>query len=57
MRDGVLNRTEAGIELSDVLAYLTWLAATPGYTLECIAKMNHDKLVARSAAGTGAPAA
>ena len=57
VRDGRMNRTEAGIELGDVLAYLTWLTATLGYTLEDIAKMNHDKLAARSAAGTGATAA
>lgn len=56
VRDGRINKTEAGIELGDVLAYLTWLAATLGYRLEDIAKMNHDKLVARSAAGTGATA-
>lgn len=56
VRDGRINKTEAGIELGDVLAYLTWLAATLGYSLEDIAKMNHDKLVARSAAGTGATA-
>ena len=56
VRDGRINKAEAAIELGDVLAYLTWLAATLGFTLEDIAKYNYDKLVARAAAGTGAPA-
>jgi NTP pyrophosphatase (non-canonical NTP hydrolase) len=49
MRDGRLNKIEAGIELGDTLAYLTWLAKTLGYTLEDIAKLNYDKLTARGA--------
>lgn len=49
MRDGRLNKREAGIELGDTLAYLTWLAKSLGYTLEDIAALNHEKLVARGA--------
>lgn len=44
IRDGKLNRVAAGIELGDVLAYLTWLAKTLGYSLEDIAEMNYEKL-------------
>ena len=49
MRDGRLNKREAGIEIGDTLAYLTWLAKTLGYTLEDIAKLNYDKLTERGA--------
>lgn len=47
IRDGAINKYEAGIELGDTLAYLTWLAASLGYTLEDLATMNHAKLTAR----------
>lgn len=47
VRDGKMNKREAGIELGDALAYLTWLAATLGYTLDDIAGLNHEKLTAR----------
>lgn len=47
IRDGKFDRVKAALELGDILAYLTWLTATLGYTLEDIAGLNHDKLVAR----------
>lgn len=56
VRDGQLDKKEAGIELGDVLAYLTWLAKTLGYSLEDLAEMNYDKLTERARLGTGAPA-
>lgn len=47
IRDGRLDRNAAALELGDVLAYLTWLAHTLGFSLEEIAQRNYDKLVAR----------
>ena len=47
IRDGKLDKRAAGLELGDALAYLTWLAKTLGFTLEDLAEMNYDKLVAR----------
>jgi NTP pyrophosphatase (non-canonical NTP hydrolase) len=56
MRDGRINRREAGIELGDTLAYMTWLARVLGYSLEDIAQLNYEKLKGmppKQAAGTG----
>ena len=47
IRDGVLDKREAAIELGDVLAYLTWLGASIGYSLEDIAALNCEKLTLR----------
>jgi NTP pyrophosphatase (non-canonical NTP hydrolase) len=47
VRDGAIDKIKAGIELGDVLAYMTWLAATLGFTLEDIAQLNFEKLTAR----------
>lgn len=49
IRDNVLDRKEAATELGDVLAYLTWQAKSLGYSLEDIAQLNYDKLIARGA--------
>lgn len=51
-RDGVLDKDLLAKELGDVLAYLTLIADTFGYTLEEIAQINHDKLTARERKGT-----
>lgn len=47
VRDGKLDRYAAALELGDRLAYLTWLAATLGFTLEDLAEFNKAKLDAR----------
>ena len=51
VRDGKLNKYEAGIELGDTLNYLIWLAATLGYSLEDIAQMSKAKLTAHGKKG------
>lgn len=51
VRDGAINKYEAGIELGDTLNYLIWLAATLGYTLEDLAVMSKAKLTARGPVG------
>jgi NTP pyrophosphatase (non-canonical NTP hydrolase) len=47
IRDGIIDRNKAALELGDRLAYLTWLASTLGFTLEQIAELNYTKLMAR----------
>lgn len=47
VRDGKWNPTQVALELGDVLAYLTWLTAVAGFTLEDIAGLNASKLRAR----------
>lgn len=47
VRDGKLDKVEAATELGDVLAYLTWLTHALGLTLDDVAKLNYDKLIAR----------
>lgn len=48
-RDGKLDKTAVGLELGDVLWYLSMLAKHMGYTLEQIAEMNITKLLDRKA--------
>lgn len=47
LRDGNIDKHAVGLELGDRLAYLTWLAATCEFSLEDIAEMNRQKLIAR----------
>jgi NTP pyrophosphatase (non-canonical NTP hydrolase) len=47
VRDGLLDRKKAALELGDALAYLTWLAATLDLNLATIARLNRDKLIRR----------
>lgn len=42
-----LDTKEVALELGDCLWYLTVLAKIIGYDLECIAKMNNQKLLKR----------
>lgn len=59
MRDLRINRMAAGVELGDVLAYMTWLAKALGYSLEDLAQMNYEKLrnlpPKQAAGGQGKP--
>jgi len=48
IRDGVLDKPKAALELGDALAYLTWLTHTLGFSLADLAEMNHAKLTARA---------
>lgn len=47
IRDGKFDRTAVALELGDRLAYMTWLANAAGLTLEEIAELNRQKLIAR----------
>jgi NTP pyrophosphatase (non-canonical NTP hydrolase) len=47
-----LDPKAAALELGDVLWYLTMSAAILGFTLEQIAEMNVEKLIARRNKGT-----
>jgi NTP pyrophosphatase (non-canonical NTP hydrolase) len=52
IRDGVLDEESLAKELGDVLAYLTLIANSFGFTLEEIAKINLSKLAKRESKGT-----
>jgi NTP pyrophosphatase (non-canonical NTP hydrolase) len=47
IRDGKFDREKVALELGDRLAYLVWLAHAAGLTLDEIAEMNQQKLLAR----------
>lgn len=51
-RDGRLDEKALAKELGDVLAYLTLIADSFGFTLEQIAEMNLEKLTGREEKGT-----
>ena len=51
-RDGVLDKELLAKELGDVLAYLTLIADSFGFTLQEIAEINHEKLISREKNGT-----
>lgn len=52
IRDGVLDTEALAKELGDVLAYLTLIADSFGFTLEEIAELNLTKLTGREENGT-----